>query len=92
MNSGTYTAFAKDHTNNGLNIGLAPTAGPLGSPPLSGSSTFALCATLPVNTNGTGAQLRPAVGAYYAMATSGEMLLSAPLQATGASSSACPAL
>jgi hypothetical protein len=92
VNMGVFTAFLKDHTNNGLNIGLAPTAGPLGSPPASGSSTFALCATLPYTTNGPNVQLRPAVGAYYAMATSGEMFLSVPLPLTGASSSECPAL
>jgi hypothetical protein len=91
-NNGVYTAFLSDHTNGVLKIGLAPTAGPLGPPPASGSSTFALCATLPDNTTGTGAKLRPAVGAYYAMAASGEMLLSAPLPLPGASSSACPPL
>jgi hypothetical protein len=93
VNMGVFTAFQKDHTNNGLNIGLAPTAGPLGSPPASSSSsTFALCATLPYTTNGPNAQLRPAVGAYYAMATSGEMFLSVPLPLTGASSIECPPL
>ena len=69
-------------------IGLAPAAVPLCTPttcppppalPPSGSLKFSLCASLPVNTNGTGAQLRPAVGAFHAMATSGEMLLAAPL-------------
>jgi len=93
INNGVFTAFLKDHTNGGLNIGLAPTAGPLGSPPASGSSTFALCANVPANNlSGSGAELRPAVGAYYAMAASGEMLLSAPLRLTGASSSVCPPL
>jgi hypothetical protein len=57
-------------------IGLAPSAGPLALP-ASGTPNYALCADLP--SNGNGLSLRPAVGAYYAMATSGEMLLSAPL-------------
>ncbi len=84
-------------------IGLAPTAAPLCSTlfpsfgglcpkpiPASPPIPFALCASLPNNTNGTGAKLRPAVGADYAMAASGEMLLSAPLPAV--STSACPQL
>jgi hypothetical protein len=50
---------------------------------------FALCASLPVNTNGAGSQLRPAVGVYYAIATSGEMWLSAALPSV--SVSFCPA-
>jgi hypothetical protein len=102
VNTGVYTAFVVNDLGSpptppsilgpkGVSIGLAPTAGPLGPPPAAGSSAFfALCAALPVNTNGTGAQLRPAVGAYYAMATSGEMLLSAPLPS--ASNSVCPPL
>lgn len=53
----------------------------------------ALCASLPVNND---TKLRPAVGAYYAIATSGEMLLSAPV-AGGTESGqgvppVCPAL
>jgi len=79
----------------GIAIGLAPSAAPLcsdlpGGCPIPGKptpTTFPLCANLPNNTNGTGAQLRPAVGAYYAMATSGETLLSAALGA--ASNSTC---
>jgi hypothetical protein len=93
VNKGVFTAFLSDDANRilaGASIGLASTAGPLGSPPASGSSTFALCATLPATTNGSAAQLRPAVGAYYAMAASGEMLISAPLPLPGVSSSACP--
>jgi len=83
----------------GVSIGLAPTAPPLCSTlfgtatcpkPIPSPIPFALCASLPVNTNGTGAQLRPAVGAYYAVATSGETLLSAPLPSV--STSACPPL
>jgi hypothetical protein len=89
---GVYTAF--DSTTNGgkgygyaagsgvlgttgIAIGLAPSAGSLAPPGT--HFNLALCASLPVNTNGTGAQLRPAVGAFYAVATSGEMLLAAPL-------------
>jgi hypothetical protein len=94
---------------NGVAIGMAPTAGPLGPPPTcSGTgctpppSTFALCASLPQNgsgqqngnaqgqQNGSGQALVPAVGAYYAIATDGEMLLSAALPA--ASTSVCPRL
>ncbi len=47
--------------------------------PPPGSFTFALCAALPDNSNGAGAHIRPAVGAFYAIATDGETLLSAPL-------------
>jgi hypothetical protein len=75
---------------NGAHIGLAPTAGPLGSPPATGAPTYALCASLPVNTNGTGAQLRPAVGAFYAIATSGETFLTAPLPAAFANGGVAP--
>jgi hypothetical protein len=68
--------------NNGMSVGIAPSAGPFGPPPASGvSSPFALCASLPDNSNGPGAHLYAAVGAYYAMATTGEMLLSAPVPA-----------
>jgi hypothetical protein len=65
-------------------IGLAPSSG---SP---SSFTFALCATLPDNSNGPAAHLRPAVGAYYAIATDGETLIGAPLAPVVAS--VCPAL
>jgi hypothetical protein len=100
-NLGTYTAFEFDDLGTGpftppsilgplgAYIGLAPTAGPLGPPPATGSSaTFALCASLPQN--GNGQALVPAVGAYYAIATDGETLLSAPLPS--ASTSTCPPL
>jgi hypothetical protein len=80
---------------NGMSVGIAPTAGPLGPPPTcSGSgctppsSTFGLCASLPDNSNGPNARIWPAVGAYYAMATTGEMLLSAPVPSV--STSRCP--
>ena len=94
VNTAVFTAFfSSDHTNGSLDIGLAPTAGPLGPRPAPGVlSPFALCASLPATTNGP-VQLRAAVGAYYAMATSGEMLLSAPLPPPSpASSSFCPLL
>jgi hypothetical protein len=70
----------------GSAIGLAPSAPPFcttttcptgSTPPPPGSITFALCASLP--NNSATLTLRPAVGAYGAMATSGEMFLSAPL-------------
>lgn len=102
VTQGVYTAFevetghsvpANSYLGTGTAVGLAPSAAPLcsdlgvtcSSKPM--PATFPLCANLPVNTNGTGAQLRPAVGAYYAMATSGEMLLAAPIPA--ASTSTC---
>ncbi len=84
---------------NGEYIGVAPSAGPLCTsvtcPVSSGTSTvtappgsFALCADLP--RNGSGQALVPSVGAYYAIATDGETLLSAALPAT--STSVCPTL
>lgn len=101
VNTGVFTAFlvndlghpaASGNLGAGVSIGLAPSAGPLG-PPAAGSAPFALCASLPVNND---TKLRPAVGAYYAIATSGEMLLSAPLGGgteTGAGvPSVCPPL
>jgi hypothetical protein len=104
VNTGVYTAFLFNDANGllqGASIGLAPTAAPLCSTlfpknmgtcpnPIPTPIPFSLCASLPVNTNGSGAKLRPAVGAYYAMATSAEMLLSAPLGS--ASTSACSPL
>ncbi len=73
----------------GIAIGVAPTAGPLGPPPATGvSSTYALCASLPWI--GIAPTLVPAVGAYYAIATDGEALLSAALP--GVSTSVCPRL
>jgi hypothetical protein len=91
INTGVFTAFLFNDANGilpqGASIGLAPTAGPLGPPP-AGDAPFALCAALPGN--GNGQSLRPAVGAYYSMATSGEMLLSAPLLSV--STSFCPPL
>jgi hypothetical protein len=71
----------------GASIGIAPSAGPLGPPPPSGvASTFALCANLP--RNGNGQPLVPSVTADYAIATSGETLLSAPLPSV--STTTCP--
>jgi hypothetical protein len=98
INQGTKTVFQGDQAA----AGLAPSAGPLGpsptcTPTISGGSctpplsTFALCADLPDNTPGPpGNDLPHAVGAYYAVATSGETWLSAPLPA--ASTSMCPSL
>lgn len=99
VNAGVYTAFAfndqpanSGNLGTGISIGLAPSAGPLAQP-TAASASFALCASLPVNND---SKLRPAVGAYYAVATSGEMLLSAPLGGgteTGAGvPSVCPPL
>jgi hypothetical protein len=107
-----FTPGAPQILPSGASIGIAPTAGPLGPPPTcSGTnctpppSTFALCASLPQNVNGSasapavgasapmngnGQALVPAVGAYYAIATDGEALLSAALP--GVSTSACPPL
>jgi hypothetical protein len=101
VTQGVYTAFEQDtgHSNStnlgtGTKIGLAPSAAPLCSD-LSGgcpagtpiSPTFPLCANLPTKNTGNSVPLRPAVGAYYAMATSGETLLSAALGT--ASNSTC---
>jgi hypothetical protein len=100
-----YTAFGNAGDDLGAplpapaySIGLAPSAAPfctpttcpLGNLPPPGSVTFALCAALPDNTNGPAARLRPAVGAYYAIATDGEIFLGAPLAPVVAS--VCPAL
>jgi hypothetical protein len=93
VNTGVFTAFVFDDLGSplsqGMSIGLAPSAGPLGPPPTSGSATFALCASLPGG-NGNGQTPVPSVGAYYAIATSGETLLSAPLPSV--STSFCPSL
>jgi hypothetical protein len=93
LNVGLYTAFLFDDYGTPLtssgpfpSVGLAPTAGPLGSPPASGSATFALCASLPSG-NGNGQAPVPSVAAYYGIATDGAALLSASLSST----SACPA-
>jgi hypothetical protein len=95
LNLGIYTAFLFDDLGatptksgilpSGATIGIAPTAGPLG-PATTGSATFALCANLPGG-NGNGQAPVPAVAAYYAIATSGETLLSRALSST----SVCPA-
>jgi len=77
---------------NGMYIGVAPSAAPLCTGPGGTCSTppppgvFSLCASLP--RNGWGQRLIPSVGAYYAIATDGEALLSAPLPAVATSS--CP--
>ena len=74
-------------------IGIAPSAGPQGPPPsCTGTnctpppSTFALCASLAAN--GNGQPLVPSIAADYAITTSGEMRLSAPLPSV--STSVCP--
>ena len=106
VNTGVFTAFEFNDLghalSNGASIGLAPTAAPLCTtlypgypsnpsrcPPVNNAvpPPFALCASLPVNNE---SKLHPAVGAYYAIATSGEMFLSAPLPSV--STSVCPAL
>jgi hypothetical protein len=78
-----------------VSIGLGPTAVPLctpakcPTPPATPPApVFALCASLPDNTNGPAARRKPAVAAYYALATTGETLLSAALPAS--SNSVCP--
>ena len=64
-------------------IGLAPSAL---APASNTGPIFQLCAALPDNST----KLKPAVGAYYAIATDGSMLLSAAFPSS--SSSTCPAL
>jgi hypothetical protein len=89
---GVYTAFQSDtgHSNltnlgTGTAIGLAPSAAPLCSDlglvcsSTAMPATFPICANLPTKTTANSVQFRAAVGAYYAMATSGETLLSAAL-------------
>jgi hypothetical protein len=83
------------YLGTGISIGLAPSAAPLCSdlftsgncPATPIQPIFPLCANLPTKTTGNSIQLRPAVGAFYAMATSGETLLSAALGT--ASNSTC---
>jgi hypothetical protein len=95
---GVYTAFQFNtgHSNStnlgtGIAIGLAPSAAPLCSDlgvtcsSTSMPATFPICANLPTKTTGNSVQLRAAVGGYYAMATSGETLLSAALGAESTS-------
>jgi hypothetical protein len=69
----------------GSYIGLAPSAQPLGPPPA--VTPYALCANLPSG-NGNGQAPVPGVAAFYAVASDGQTLLSAPLP--GSSTSACP--
>jgi hypothetical protein len=70
---------------NGSYIGLAPSAQPLGPP--AAVIPYALCANLPSG-NGNGQAPVPDVAAFYAIATDGATLLSAPLP--GSSTSTCP--
>ena len=82
------TAFLSDAGGTKLGaapIGLAPSAAPLcpssvtncaATPP---AAVFPLCASLPSGSGGAS----PAVAAFYALATDGEALLSAPTAPTG---------
>jgi hypothetical protein len=100
VKQGVYTAFEQStgHSNStnlgtGIAIGLSPSAAPLCSDlgvaacssTTSKPATFPLCANLPTKNSGNSVPLRPAVGAFYAMATSGETLLSAALGAESTS-------
>jgi len=69
----------------GAYIGLPPSAAPLGPPPAAGmAAAYAFCANLP----GLIGSPVPSVATYYAIASDGETLLSAPLP--GSSTSVCP--
>jgi hypothetical protein len=71
-------------------IGLAPSAQPLlppGATSLPVPIPYALCANLPSG-NGNGQAPVPSVAAFYAIATDGATLLSAP--SLGSSTSTCP--
>jgi hypothetical protein len=93
-------AFTADETGtdlgDGTSIGIGPSAAPLCSatglcPPATPPYVFALCAKLPAgngNGNGNVQAPVPAVGAYYAISTAGETLLSTPVH--GFSGSVCP--
>jgi hypothetical protein len=75
---------------NGSYIGLAPSAQPLlppGTTSLPAVIPYALCANLPSG-NGNGQAPVPGVAAFYAIATDGATLLSAP--SPGSSTSTCP--
>jgi hypothetical protein len=85
-----------------FSVGLAPSAAPLCPADVTSNNVncpstipFALCASLLDNGsgqngnaqgNGSTPLLRPAVGAYYAVVTNGEVLLSAPLPSVSVSS------
>jgi hypothetical protein len=73
---------------NGGSIGIAPTAGPLGVPSTTIAASYPLCASLPRNTSGQ--NLVSSVAAFYAIATDGEVLLSAPM-VPSAPGIVCPA-
>lgn len=68
-------------------IGLAPSAQPLLPPGTTSLPAYALCANLPSG-NGNGQAPVPGVAAFYAIATDGATLLSAP--SPGSSTSTCP--
>jgi hypothetical protein len=61
----------------GKSIGVAPSAGPLGSPSATTSATYALCASVP--TDAGGQTLLPSAAAFYVIAADSEVFLSAPL-------------
>lgn len=94
INASIPSAFFTDETgftpasgilgSTGMEIGVAPSAAPLGPPPATGvSSVFALCASLP--RNGYGPRLVPSVAADYVIAVDGETIISAPLPAVSTS-------
>jgi hypothetical protein len=66
---------------NGQSIGIGPNAGPFGAPASSTTpGTYALCANLPREGNGTSPV--PSVAAFYAIGGDGVVRLSAPLAPT----------
>jgi hypothetical protein len=67
--------------SSGKYIGVAPSAGPLCAADTCPPATYALCANLPGNHNRHPPV--PAVAAFYAIATDGETLLSAPIVPSG---------
>jgi hypothetical protein len=61
----------------GQYIGVAPSAGPLGSPSTTTSATYPLCASVP--TNNSGQTRPPSAAAFYVIAADSEVFLSAAL-------------
>jgi hypothetical protein len=74
----------------GKYIGVAPSAGPLCTSAGCPAPTFSLCANLPGG-HDDGPHPVPAVAAFYAIATDGEMYLSAPIVPEGIAP-VCPAV
>jgi hypothetical protein len=65
----------------GMSIGIGPNAGPFGAPASSTTpGTYALCANLPREGNGTSPV--PSIAAFYAIGGDGVVRLSAPLAPT----------